>query len=231
MPGLHRAVEVKLSEAEALADLYGIEYDLSTASYLCAKAVELSHLEHLDYLHVEALVSAAIVRYGRCFSTGARLGLTRKDILSLESVDLEVHDYFKALRDKFVAHSVNPYESSHVTASTSERDGVRFPIESLNPGYHRLVLSAHEASGLSLLIAKVKAIVDERIEVERRRLLAFIKTLPLDVMHSGDLHTPQRFKFSDADKSRKQSRALTARSRPTRKSSARPQRGRYSARK
>lgn len=226
MPGLHRAVEVKMPEADVLADLYGIEYDLSTASYVCAKAVELSQLEQRDYLHVEALVSAAIVRYGRCFSTGARLGLTREDIQGLDSAALEVHDYFKALRDKFVAHSVNPYENSYVTASASERDGVKFPIESVNPGYHRLVLSANEAQGLSLLITKVKAIVNERIECERAKLLAFIKTLPLEVIHSGDLHTPQRFKLTDAGKSRKQSRALTARSRATRKSGVRPQRGR-----
>ena len=226
MPGLHRAVEVKLPEADVLADLYGIEYDLSTASFLCAKALELSNLEQRDYLHVEALVSAAIIRYGRCFSTGARLGLTRKDIDGLDSAALEVHDYFKALRDKFVAHSVNPYENSYVTASVSERDGVRFPIESLNPGYHRLVLSGNEAQGLSLLVNKVKAIVNERIERERTKLLAFIKTLPLDVIHSGDLHSPQRFKMTDADKSRKQSRALTTRSKATRKSSVRPQRKR-----
>ena len=217
MPGLHRAVEVKIPEAEVLADLYGIEYDLSTASYLCAKAVELSSLEQRDHLHVEALVSAAIIRYGRCFSTGARLGLTRKDIDGLDSAALEVHDYFKALRDRFVAHSVNPYENSYVTASVSERDGVRFPIESINPGYHRLVLSGNEAQSLSLLISKVKAIVNERIESERAKLLAFIKTLPLEVIHSGDLHTPQRFKMADVDKSRKQSRALAAHSGATRR--------------
>lgn len=226
MHGLHRAVEVKLPEAEILADLYGIEYDLSTASYLCAKSIELSRPQQRDYLMEEALVSAAVVRYGRCFSSGARLGLSRKDIEELDPADLAAHDYFKALRDKFVAHSVNPFEESFVTASASERDGVKFPIESLNPGYHRLVLSANEAQALGPLITKVKSVVMRRIESERNKLLAIIKGLPLEVIHSGDLHTPRRFNPADANRSRKQSRALTERSRATRKRDARPQRGR-----
>lgn len=226
MPGLHRAVEVKLPEAEVLADLYGIDYDLTTASHLCTKALEFSKPDQRDHLVIEGLVSAAIVRYARCFSTGPRLGLTRKDIEALDASDSATHDYFKALRDKFVAHSVNPFEETYVTATASERDGVRFPIESVNFGYHRLVLLANEAQALGQLLPKVKAIVKARIEHERTALLNFIKTLPLDVIHDGDLHTPRRFTPADANKSRKQSRALTARSRATRKSGARPRRGR-----
>lgn len=217
---------MKLPEAETLADLYSIEYDLGTASYLCAKASDLSRLEQRDYLVIEGLVSAAVVRYGRCFSFGARLGLTRKDIEKLDPSDLAIHDYFKALRDKFVAHSVSPFEESYVTASASERDGVKFPIQSVGPGYHRLVPSENEARSLGQLVSKVKEVVRAQIENEEAVLLKFIQSLPLDTIHGGDLHSPGRFSPADVNKSRKQSRALTVRSRTTRKSRARIQRDR-----
>ncbi|MGQ0526266.1 MAG: hypothetical protein ACT4P8_21710 [Betaproteobacteria bacterium] len=220
MPTIQRAVEVTLPEAEALADLYGIEYDLATASYLCAKALEMWESDSRDYLVIEALVSATIVRYARCFATGTRLGLARIDLAELQSSALSAHDYFKALRDKFVAHSINPFEETFVTASASERNGVRLPIESVNPGYRRLVLSGTEARELAQLLPQVLAIVRRHIQIEKEALLEFIKTLPLDAVHDGDLHSPRRFSSEDVNKSRKQSRPQLAASRATGKNKA-----------
>src|SRR3989344_1163128 len=163
MPGHHRAVEVTLPEAELLADLYGIVFDLNRAAKLCSKAVEFSKFPDRDYELIEGLVAAAIVRYFRCFSKGVRCWLHPKDIENLGKDLLEDHDYFKAIRDKYVAHSVNPFEETFVTASASERDGVKFPIRSVNPGHHRVMLSEFEAKSLEKLVDKVTAEVGERV--------------------------------------------------------------------
>ena len=202
MPGMHRAVEVKLPEAEVLADLYGIVFDLEVAAHLCDKAIELGRPRQLDYLVVEGLVAAAVVRYCRCFPSRGRLGLRREDITELGDDNLQTHDYFKDLRDKFVAHSVNPFEETYVTATASERDGVKYPIQSVGTGQHRLVLSPTTAEALADLISKVSKVVKKRVAAEEQRLIGVIQALPLDTVHSGDLHTPRRFKASDVSKTR-----------------------------
>ena len=203
MPVVHsRAVEVNLPEAEVLADLYSIVFDLEAAAYLCNKAVELDRPQQHDSLLVEGLVAAAVIRYGRCFSTGARLGLCREDIAELKGDELETHDYFKALRDKFVAHSVNPFEETYVTATASESNGTKYPIQSLGPGQHRLMLSASTGEALSHVLSRLKTVVDKRVSTEQKRLLAVIQALPLETIHSGDLHTPRRLKASDVNQSR-----------------------------
>jgi hypothetical protein len=204
MPAIHRVVEVKLPEAEILADLYGIRFDLEAASYLCVKAVELGQPRPHDYLVVEGLVAAAVIRYGRCFSSGVRLGLHRQDLAALSPEALEAHNYFKALRDKFVAHSVNPFEETYVTASASERDGTRVPIQSVGPGQHRLELSTDTAEALSRLISAVEGVVHQKVVSEELRLLSVIQALPLDTIHSGDLHSPGRLQASDVHRVRQQ---------------------------
>lgn len=229
MPGVHRAVEVKLPEAAVLADLYSVQYDLEIATHLSKAAREAGATRPHDSLVVEGLVSAALIRYCRCFSTNVRLGLRRADIEELGAEALGQHDYFKNLRNKFVAHSANPFEENWVTATASERDGVRYPITSVAHGSHRMLLSVGEARALGALIKQVREVVDTKIKAEEKRLLSVIQQLPLDVLHSSDLRTPASFKLSDVGRSRTQTRALTvrsARSRLTRKGGARPQRGR-----
>ena len=76
MPSDYRLVEVKLREAELLADLYSIVFDLDVSAHLCAKAIEFGRPRTSNYLVVEGLVPAALVRYCRCFTSGVRLRLT-----------------------------------------------------------------------------------------------------------------------------------------------------------
>lgn len=224
MPGHHRAVEVKLPEAAVLADLYSVRYDLEIATHLSKVARKMGAMRPHDSLAVEGLVTAALIRYCRCFSTNVRLGFRRVDIEGLDAETLRQHDYFKTLRNKFVAHSANPFEENWVTATASERDGVRYPVNSVAHGSHRMLLSTGEARALGALIKQVRYIVDARIKAEEERLLEVIRELPLDVLHNSDLRMPARFTLADVGRNRKQTRALTTRSRLTRKKSTRPQR-------
>ena len=204
MPSDYRLVEVKLREAELLADLYSIVYDLDASAYLCAKAIEFGRPRTSDYFVVEGLVAAAVVRYCRCFTSGVRLRLSSKDLGELDDNDLAAHDYFIKLRDRFVAHSVNPFEETYVTTAVSERGGKKLPITSVSPGQHRVVLSDGDADTLGQLVQKVKTVIQKRVALEEQQLLAVIQGLPLDKVHSGDLHTPRPITPSDVAKSRKQ---------------------------
>jgi hypothetical protein len=190
MPSVTRSVEVRLAEAILLADLYEIASDLKAASEWCARAIELAAQETRDWLLEEALVTAAVVKYGRCFTKGVRLSLKDDDIASLRDDLRRGHDYFIALRHKFVAHAVNAFEETFVTVGAREKDGERFPASSINPGSHRLMLSAEMAVELAKVVAAVTAIIATRVQVEEARLLAFIQSLPIEVVHGWDLHSP-----------------------------------------
>ena len=226
MPAVHRAVEVKLREAAVLADLYSVRYDLEIATRLSKAAREAGATRPHDSLVVEGLVTAALIRYCRCFSSNVRLGLGRADIETLDTETLAQHDYFKALRDKFVAHSANPFEENWVTATASERDGVRYPIASVGHGSHRMLLSVGEARALGALVKQVRHLVDAKIKTEEAKLLAIIQQLPPNVLHDSDLRSPAQFALADVASTRRQTRAPTPRSRSTRKSGAGPQGGR-----
>jgi|GEM_PF-2671187 len=220
MPTVSRAVEVKLDEADILADLYSISYDLGLATHL-AKAARKAAADGEDSIVVEGIFTASLIRYFRCFATNVRLGLVRFDLAELSDELLKQHDYFKDLRDKFVAHSVNPFEENWVTATAIVRDGVQQPITALGHGCHRLVLHVREARGLSALIKQVRYIVEGKIKAEEQRLLVVIQALPPDFIHGSDLRSPARFSLNDVGRSRQQTRALTSRSTRKRAKTAR----------
>lgn len=202
MPSVIRAVEVKLPEAELLADLYGIIFDLDNAEEFCNKVIDLAKSKPRDLFMEEGLVSAAVIKYGRCFTKGVRMRLGVEDLASLDTDSTAAHEYFIELRHKFVAHSVNAFEETYVTASAMEKDGEKFPITSVGPGQHRVVLSAEIAELLRRLVHNVKQAVKRRIDAEEKKLLEFIKTLPLEAVHAGDLHTPRNVKVADVRKPR-----------------------------
>jgi hypothetical protein len=203
MSSHHRAVQITLPEAGTLADLYGVRYDLDESARLCMKALKLCKEKPDDYRLVDAVVAAALVRYFRCLSTGVRLGIQASDLASLSQEDQETQQYLKDLRDKYVVHSVNPFENSYVTASVTERDGELLPITSLNPGNHRVLLSGETASMLLAIVRKVRDINDAKISIERDRLLKIVQALPVEEIHRGDLYTPKPILASQVGRSRR----------------------------
>lgn len=144
-----------------------------------------------DYFVEEGLVTAAVVKYGRCFTKGVRLSLKLEELAELDSDNAAAHDYFMALRNKFIAHAVNAFEETYVTASAREKDGEQLPITSVHAGQHRMLLTAETAESLGRLVSNVKAIIKRRVALEERKLLTFIQSLPLETIHCGDLHTPR----------------------------------------
>lgn len=203
MPSRHRAVQITLPEAETLADLFGIEYDLDESVQLCKKAQAICREAPVDYQLVEAVVTAALVRYFRCLSTGVRLGIQSSDLASLSEEDLKTHQYLKDLRDKYVVHSVNPFENSYVTATATDKDGELLPITSISSGNHRILLSGETATMLLGIVRKVRDINDAKISEEKKKVLKIVQSRPLEEIHSGDLYHPQPIQASHVGKSRR----------------------------
>lgn len=214
MPTHYRLAEVNLPEAALLADYYGILQDLEIAFEWCQRAIDEAEKTPTDLRLIEALVTGVIVKYFRCFSSGARFGLKVADMADIGDELLARHSFYKHLRDKFVAHPVNPYEESYATISIGERDGETIVGKGVSPGHTRLLLSDREAHELMDLIRAVQICIRPKIEAEEAKVVELIHQLPKDVLKEWDVHTPHRMKASDVAKSRR--RALIAGSSRTR---------------
>jgi hypothetical protein len=202
MPSHARVVEVKIAEAVLLADLYEIVSDLDAAGGLCDRVFELGQRQSRDYSVEEGLVTAAVVKYGRCFTSGVRLSLKFEDLASISADMVLAHEYFLALRHKFIAHAVNAFEETYVTTTASVRDGQMMPVTSVHPGQVRMILTAETAASLSELIEVVREVVKARIWAEEAKVLAHIQALPIEVVHSWDLHTPRAMQSGDVHDAR-----------------------------
>ena len=116
-----RKFELKLSACRRLADIAGIEGDLS----LCIKACDefLSNASSMPpgfpTIGQEALAEYAIFRYCRTLSTDVRSGVRIDQINSLTPELVTHHRHFKDLRDKHLAHSVNYHELNSVQATVT----------------------------------------------------------------------------------------------------------------
>lgn len=207
MPSHGRAVELKLPELEALAELYGVRFDLEDAADFCRRAIASfeEHGYHQLQVH-EAFAIAAVVVYARCFHSGARRRRHPREFPSLTPELRQVHDFYFALRNRYVAHAENVFDETWVTTTATMKDGVKLPVRDLNPGRERSIIGAHEASELLPVIQAAIADIDVEIESAKRTALEFVQSLPLDVVHAADLRCGFEPSTSDVHKSRRRLR-------------------------
>jgi hypothetical protein len=189
MPMRTRYLEVRLPQAVVLADLYEIRDDLFTTGHLCEKMRDARSLD--ESLVMDALFSAAVVKYARCFSDGVRRRLTERDIAILGSRELTEHRYFLALRHRLIAHAVSGLQETYVTVMARDKDGQIPPIEGLGWAGRKIAFTKEMANRLQALIRKVVASVAAMIASEETILLAHIQSLPLEEVHSWDFNRDQ----------------------------------------
>ncbi len=105
---------VDFAEARTLADLEGVKQDLTAVAETCSRLAELLKIDSKDHIAVEALWTSALIRYARCFAEGKRYGLEESVFNGLNGDPIGTHRVFINIRNKHIAHSVNPLEQSHV---------------------------------------------------------------------------------------------------------------------
>src|SRR5687768_8341398 len=116
----HPMLEINSAAAREHGDTWLVRYDLQGVVDCCDRLLSITRNQSDDYTLLEALSSAALVKYVRCFGGGKRTGLREKDISDIEGDPLGVHRYFKDLRDKHIAHSVSPLEQVKVGVVVGE---------------------------------------------------------------------------------------------------------------
>lgn len=195
-----KKVEISSPVVSKLADLWGIYRDLEMALKLCAIAKKLGRDDENQGLAVDGLLSAALMKYMRCFKPGLRDGLALEDLEGdggLSDDFLVVHKHFKNYRDKHLAHSVNHYENCYINADVRVVEGVLQPIEDLLPASERVILSNENGYALEQLIHQVINIVVVKRHAEYPIALDAVNALGADVIRKFEAHVPTKI---DADK-------------------------------
>lgn len=157
-------------EARQLASLESISVDLQAVLEYCDRLDQLRG-QKLDSQLWEALGAAAVVRYARCFSPGARDELEHA-MLDRAPAELKLsHKYFIAVRSKHVAHSVNEFEENDVTV-TIRQDGESLEIQGIGSHHGRVAgLAFQDVDRLRELCNWVLQETRQAAAVERAQLL------------------------------------------------------------
>ena len=116
-------VRVDFEEAQLLADMDSVRQDLSFVIEFGKRLVSLSKEGSDDHVLIRCLWNAALVAYVRCFSTGKRrFGLKEAMVAGLPGDPVGFHRWLKNMRDKHVAHAVNPFEEVSIGLVLSQSD-------------------------------------------------------------------------------------------------------------
>jgi hypothetical protein len=114
---------VEFEEAKEAEDWFGIYQDLGIVVSAANQAADIAERQRRqeqetplssptvcpEHIVKHSLWSAALVAYVRCFATGVRARFDESIFGDAEDV-IQRHRYYKNIRDKHIAHSVNPFE-------------------------------------------------------------------------------------------------------------------------
>ena len=123
--------ELKSAKAKELADRAAIFNDLTFCVACCDRAIDNLRSDSQDTVLIRALWTAALDAYARCFTTGVRFGLTSGLFDHFEGEPRETHEYYLELRNKHIAHSVNPFEQIVIGAVLSAPDAATKTVEGI----------------------------------------------------------------------------------------------------
>lgn len=178
-------------EAKWLSDLTGIRNDLEAVARICKRVQNdagnfkfepgVNVLAMLDERMLAAdLVCAAIVRFMRTHGTGVRGGIPSSWVEDLPTDLRDAHTYFKNLRDKFIAHSVNPLEDNQVFAWVKGFGTLGAQVTRVDSSPGRYLPGSDDAALLGTLTNVLLARICQEIEAESARLLGIARSLSID---------------------------------------------------
>ena len=177
--------EMRTPAAREVADLLAMQQDLTFVWEACDLLLDMPTDDPgLQALLTRALWSSALIAYARCFATGKRLGLNDNDVRRVPNGDeaLKFHRKMLDLRNKHIAHSVNPLELIKIgvmvgTLSRDDKEGVTGLVTLFGADWQ-----PHPANidGLRRLADALLAVVMERAEEQTPALRKAADELGLD---------------------------------------------------
>lgn len=177
--------QVDYKESRNLADLGSILQDLTFTLEICKRLIQLLKDDSKDVVLVASLWTAALICYVRSFASGKRYGLSEDIFNDLTGDAIEVHKFYKNLRDKHIAHSVSPYEQVEVGLILSPKDSGEKKVKgvaTLSMRYICTTIEGVEQLGrLATVLRKEVARLAKECE---GKVLEVGKNLPIDELYS-----------------------------------------------
>jgi len=128
-------VALDVPSAQILADQASIIQDLQFVMDCCKRLLtELARPdEDRDPVVPQALWSAALAAYARCFGKGKRFGLSTEDVrtLPLRGEVMKYHKWVIEERDNLTVHPSNPIAATKVGAALSPADQAERRVEGI----------------------------------------------------------------------------------------------------
>jgi hypothetical protein len=172
-------VEVRFGEARELADALSVAMDLDFVIEVLTRLAQHLREPDPDGVHARAYWSAALIAYVRCFATGKRAALTPdvfEGISGPEHSAEVVHQHFKDMRDKHIAHSVNPFEQVTVALMLSPESSTERKVEGVGT-----LMMQH----LSPTVEGVESLL-ELAKIARRHVAARVKDAQAATLAKGE---------------------------------------------
>ncbi len=182
-------VAIDLPSARILADQASIIQDLQFVMDCCKRLLaELARPEEdRDAVVPQALWSAALLAYARCFETGRPSGLATADIesLPLHGAVLKFHTWVIGERDKLATYPADPFAAAKVGAALSPLRHKQRRVEGIAifSTSHVLIdaIGVRQLGGLASELAKQTA---EQATKQQDAVLAEAKRQDLDSLYS-----------------------------------------------
>jgi hypothetical protein len=180
--------ELRTPEAEHLGDLSLIVLDLRSTIDICRRLLEELQKDDQDAILIEALWTSALVKYARCFASGKRFGLDEKIFEHFDGDPIGAHRYFIDMRNKHIAHSVNPFEEVRVGVVLSAPSAQPLTVQGVAVLSRKLIST--DVDGVRNLVTLASALhkrVAELAKQEQDGLLKWAQGQPVAVFPQGQL--------------------------------------------
>ena len=199
---MHTYVDLEIEEARYLANLAGIEYDLRTTIEWCNQFDQLMADRDKFWL-VEPMTTAILIRFTRALGDGKRYPDTKHILSVLSKEEKKQYEFFKNVRSKHVAHSVNEFEDNQVRAYYIKGAAVK-GVNSIGLGCNRMVgLSSDEINNICNICQSLMAKVNSEMESEKKKLLKLISKYTEENILKFKMKVPKHPKEIDVSKDRK----------------------------
>lgn len=189
-----RVVPLETEKARYLGSRIAIANDLAFVLATCRLMIEhietVSEGEKEDSPLQQALWTSILIAYERCFSSGKRVSLQHSDLNAIDPSGgaLALHKYYAAMRDKHLAHSVNPFATVKIGAALASKSSGRREVDGIAVMAIRHVAGTEEeVRQLGSLVSSLHSNVEAECEhLMDNEVLSEARALDIEDMYSRE---------------------------------------------
>jgi len=157
-------------EGILLRDVEGQYEDIQSARSLLVRF--LIEVRNRDFVLVDALATASVVRYARAFATGIRQKIRLADIPGLTPEQHNLHAEVLAIRSRYSAHAVNMQETNSIYVGHVATPDGNPTVTSVSSGtLTTIAISVDQAVRLEALCSLLLSHLNGVRTIESARLL------------------------------------------------------------